>query len=103
MLYPEAAWERSMTVQEGMLKALSGELHWFYAAETLGGRRERCAAGASGTRCTAIAAWWRSGCTGRRSTGCRRARSRTCSGCTVIGMRDSMCGTFMSTRGGRTA
>ena len=36
MTYPEAAWERVMTVQEVMLKALSGELHWFRAAEILG-------------------------------------------------------------------
>ena len=36
MTYPEAAWERAMTVQEVMLKALSGELHWFRAAEILG-------------------------------------------------------------------
>src|SRR5688572_13876454 len=36
MSYPDAAWERVMTVQEVMLKALSGELHWFRAAEILG-------------------------------------------------------------------
>ena len=36
MTYPEAAWERAMTVQEVMLKALSGELHWFRAAEISG-------------------------------------------------------------------
>ena len=36
MPYPEAAWERAMTVQEVMLKALSGEMHWFRAAEILG-------------------------------------------------------------------
>jgi transposase len=36
MPYPEAAWERAMTVQEVMLKALSGERHWFRAAEILG-------------------------------------------------------------------
>ena len=36
MTYPEAAWERVMTVQEVMLKALSGEVHWFRAAEILG-------------------------------------------------------------------
>src|ERR1700693_5958816 len=36
MSYPEAAWERAMTVQEVMLKALSGELHWFRAADILG-------------------------------------------------------------------
>jgi transposase len=36
MEYPDAAWERAMTVQEVMLKALSGELHWFRAAEILG-------------------------------------------------------------------
>jgi transposase len=36
MPYPDAAWERAMTVQEVMLKALSGEVHWFQAAEILG-------------------------------------------------------------------
>lgn len=36
MGYPDAAWERAMTVQEVMLKAVSGEWHWFKAAEVLG-------------------------------------------------------------------
>jgi len=36
MTYTDAAWERAMTVQEVMLKALSGELHWFRAADILG-------------------------------------------------------------------
>src|ERR1700675_4629101 len=36
MSYPEAAWERAMTVQEVILKALSGEIHWFRAADILG-------------------------------------------------------------------
>ena len=36
MSYPDAAWERAMTVQEVMLKALSGEMHWFRAADILG-------------------------------------------------------------------
>jgi transposase len=36
MSYPDAAWERAMTVQEVLLKALSGELHWFQAADILG-------------------------------------------------------------------
>jgi len=36
MSYPDAAWERAMTVQEVILKALSGELHWFQAADILG-------------------------------------------------------------------
>jgi len=36
MTYPQAAWERAMTVQEVVLKALSGEVHWFRAAEILG-------------------------------------------------------------------
>lgn len=36
MSYPAAAWERAMTVQEVLLKALSGEVHWFRAAEILG-------------------------------------------------------------------
>lgn len=36
MAYPEAARERTMTVQEVMLKALSGKLHWFRASEIPG-------------------------------------------------------------------
>ena len=36
MSYPDAAWERAMTVQEVILKAVSGELHWFRAADILG-------------------------------------------------------------------
>ena len=36
MSYSDAAWERAMTVQEVILKALSGELHWFRAADILG-------------------------------------------------------------------
>ena len=36
MSYPESAWERAMKVQEVILKALSGELHWFRAADILG-------------------------------------------------------------------
>ena len=36
MSYPDAAWERAMTIREVMLKALAGEIHWFQAAEILG-------------------------------------------------------------------
>lgn len=36
MGYPESAWERAMTVQAVILKAVSGEIHWFRAAEILG-------------------------------------------------------------------
>ena len=36
MEYPAAAWERAMRLQEVMLKAISGELHWFRAADILG-------------------------------------------------------------------
>lgn len=36
MSYPDAAWERAMTVQEVILKALSGEIHWYRAADILG-------------------------------------------------------------------
>jgi len=36
MSYPDAAWERAMTVQEVILKALGGEIHWFQAADILG-------------------------------------------------------------------
>jgi hypothetical protein len=36
MSYPDAAWERAMKVQEVILKALTGELHWYRAADILG-------------------------------------------------------------------
>jgi transposase len=36
MEYTAAAWERAMLIQEVMLKAIGGELHWFRAAEILG-------------------------------------------------------------------
>ena len=36
MGYPESEWERAMRVQEIMMRALSGELHWFQAAAILG-------------------------------------------------------------------
>ena len=36
MSYPDVAWERAMTGQEVLLKALSGEIYWLRAAEILG-------------------------------------------------------------------
>jgi hypothetical protein len=36
MEYAAAVWERAMLLQEVMLKAIGGELHWFRAAEILG-------------------------------------------------------------------
>lgn len=36
MGYSQAAWERAMKIQEVILRALSGEIHWFQAAEILG-------------------------------------------------------------------
>jgi hypothetical protein len=36
MAYPEAVWERAMTVQAVLLKAVSGEIHGFRAADILG-------------------------------------------------------------------
>lgn len=36
MSYSDAVWERAMTVQEVILKALAGEIHWFQAADILG-------------------------------------------------------------------
>jgi transposase len=36
MGYAESEWERTMRVQEVMMRALSGEIHWFRAAEVLG-------------------------------------------------------------------
>jgi transposase len=36
MSYPDAVWERAMTVQQVLLQALSGEIHWYRAADILG-------------------------------------------------------------------
>jgi transposase len=36
MGYSASAWERAMKVQEVILKAISGEIHWFRAADILG-------------------------------------------------------------------
>jgi hypothetical protein len=36
MEYARAAWERAMRLQEVMLKAIAGDIHWFRAAEILG-------------------------------------------------------------------
>ena len=36
MFYPEAAVERAMRMQEVILRAVSGQIHWFQAAEILG-------------------------------------------------------------------
>ena len=36
MSYPDAAWERAMKVQEVIMKALTGERHWYRAADILG-------------------------------------------------------------------
>ena len=51
MRYPAAAWERAMTVQEVMLKALSGEHPLVSGGGDSGdGRRGRCGGGGSGMR-----------------------------------------------------
>ena len=36
MGYPEPEWERAMKVHEVIARALSGEIHWFRAADILG-------------------------------------------------------------------
>ena len=36
MGYAESVWERAMQVQEVVLRAMSGEIHWFRAADILG-------------------------------------------------------------------
>ena len=36
MPYPEAVWERAMKVQEVIMKALIGELHWRQRSGTPG-------------------------------------------------------------------
>jgi hypothetical protein len=36
MEYARAPWEQAMRLQEVMLKAIAGEIHWFRAADILG-------------------------------------------------------------------
>ena len=57
MSYPDAAWERAMTVQQVMLKALSGEIHWYRRRTSSGFRRGRYAGGANAMSSTGISAW----------------------------------------------
>jgi hypothetical protein len=61
MAYSEAAWERAMKVQEVIMKALTGELHWYRPADILGFSRGPYAGGVSGTRPMAMTACWISG------------------------------------------
>src|SRR5688572_6181050 len=35
MAYSAAAWERAMRIQDVILRAMSGEIHWFQAADIL--------------------------------------------------------------------
>lgn len=102
MSYPDAAWERAMTVQQVILKALSGELHWFRAADILGFSprtlrrwRER---------------YEKHGYVGlmdkrrmrRQSGALLRPRSSGCCGSIGSGIRVSMCGTFIRWRSAST-
>ena len=41
MEYASAAWERTMRMQDVILRAVSGESQWFQAAEILQGRAPR--------------------------------------------------------------
>ncbi len=103
MSYPDAAWERAMTVQEVLLKALSGEVHWFRAAEILGWSprtlrrwRER------------FETHGQNGLLDRRllRPSNRRVPLRKSSwycACIGSGMPGSTCGTFMRLRGENTA
>ena len=36
MAYSAAAWERAMRIQEVLLRAISGEWHWFKAGRRVG-------------------------------------------------------------------
>ena len=104
MSYPDAAWERAMTVQEVMLKALSGELHWFRAAEILGWSPRTLRRWRERYERTGYA-----GLIDKRllrpvdAPGAARARSSGCCGCIASSMPGSMCGTFTRSRGASTA
>jgi len=54
MSYPDAAWEQAMTVQEVILKALSGEIHGSGRQTSWDSRRGPRGAGASRMRRTGI-------------------------------------------------
>ena len=54
MSYPEAVWERAMKVQEVIMKALIGELHWHRRPIFWGSRRGHCDAGERGTSSSAM-------------------------------------------------
>ena len=62
MGYSEAAWERALKIQEVILRALSGEIHWFQAAEILGVSAPSCSGSTRG-RCAGTDGGWTSGVT----------------------------------------
>lgn len=80
MSYPDAAWERAMTVQEVMLKALSGELHWFRAADILGWSPRTLRRWHERFETHGQNGCSTGGYSGPRSAGCRRSRSSSCCG-----------------------
>jgi hypothetical protein len=73
MPYPEAVWERAMKVQEVIMKALIGELHWRRRPIFWGSRRGHCDAGDSGTSSSAMRGCWMADDGARRRSG-RRSR-----------------------------
>ena len=104
MAYPDAAWERAMTVQEVMMKALSGELHWFRAADILGWsprtlRRWRERYETHGY--VGLVDKRRQTPVGASDRGAR-GRAGRC-GCIASSTRASMCGTFTKSRDASTA
>jgi hypothetical protein len=98
MSYPDAAWERAMTVQEVILKALSGELHWFRAAEILGWSPRTLRRWRERLKRTAETAYWIGAYCAPRSAAYRRRKSSSCCACIGSSMPGSTCGIFIRLR-----
>ena len=63
MGYPDAAWERAV-----MLKAVSGEIHWFRAAVEMARRKGTLWQREKGPLCRVVVATWPDGAERREAT-----------------------------------
>ena len=102
MSYPDAAWERAMTIEEVILKALSGERHWFRAAEVLGWSPRTLGGGGSATSRTATRPV-DCGSGAPPFGGRRRPEVSGSCGCIASGITASMSATSMRSFGASTA
>jgi hypothetical protein len=73
-IYPRTAAERAMKLQEVLLRATSGKIKWWQAAELMGISDGRCVDGGNAWRRKAARACW-TGDGGSQAAGeCRRRR-----------------------------